>query len=68
MSKYSYRNVIMFIALHTRFSTEDLDGYDDMKIYRLLVGISKDTKSEEIRVWAEEALAHRDEWSQWRKK
>lgn len=66
--KYDRKNVFMFIALNSRFSTEDLGRYSDMALKRILVGISKDAKNEEVRVWADGALANGDDWSQEKKR
>ena len=57
------QKVIAFIALHTRFSVEDLQGYRDIPLERILEGIARDTAKEDVRIWAETALSDR-EWRQ----
>lgn len=55
-TKFTRKNVLMFIALNTRFSMEDLNGYGDIALRRILVGISKDSKVEDVRDFAEKAI------------
>lgn len=61
--KFSRKNVFMFIALNTRFSMEDLQRYDDSALKRILIGISKDSRVEDVRTFAEDAIES-SEWLQ----
>lgn len=55
------------MALHTRFSWSDLVDADDCQLYRLCVGIAKDSQVENVSAYAE-ACVEDVSWmgAQWR--
>ena len=63
--KLTRQKVLMFTALHSRFSWEDIVEYRNPWIIRIIEGISQDkTKTQEVRDWASEAVKRSPEWAQ----
>ena len=63
-AKFTRHKVLVFVAVHSRFSWEDIVEYRNSWVQRILEGISNDKlKSQEVRDFATEACES-NEWKE----